>query len=148
MIMATAEQQPIEQLSVPAVRARIAGFVITIQAILFLVHWFIYQTWTAFRGETDQSGFASLRIILILLSVTFVTASLIAFRRTNVLVRVFYRIAAVWLGFVNFFFLAACFCWFVYLGAFVFGFHAERPVLAAMIFGSAALAGLYGIINA
>jgi len=42
-----------------------------------------------------------------LLSVSFLSASLLAFRFTNRAVRTLYRIAAVWLGIVSFLFFAA-----------------------------------------
>ena len=143
--MATTEHQPVRQLSVPSARVRIFAFVVTIQAILFLVHWFVYQTWTFFRPETDSPAF---RTIAIALSISFVAASLLAFRYWNVWVRSFYRIAAVWLGFLNFFFLAALVCWVVYLGARLLGLPLSRLNIAAEAFGLAVLAGIYGVLNA
>jgi len=139
------EQQPVRQLSAPSIRVRISAFVVTVQAILFLVHWFVYQTWVFFRPETDSPA---LRTITIVLSMSFIAASLLAFRYWNVWVRVFYRMAAVWLGFLNFLFLAALLSWVAYLGARLLGLHLSRPSIAAATFGLAVLAGIYGILNA
>jgi len=143
--MATMEHQPVRELSVPSARVRISSFVVTVQAILFLVHWFVYQTWIFFRPETDSPA---LRTIAIALSISFVAASLLAFRYWNVWVRVLYRMAAAWLGFLNFFFLAACVAWPAYLGARLFGLHVSRSNIAAATFGLAVLAGIYGILKA
>ncbi len=130
----------------PTIRGRIAGFVTAVQSILFLAHWFVYQTWTFFRVDSDPPSIT--QAVLALLSISFVAASLLAFRYSNFFVRVFYRIAAVWLGFFNFLFLAACACWMVYLGIRLSGFPVNRPLIADSLFGLAVLAGIYGIVNA
>jgi uncharacterized protein len=85
---------------------------------------------------------------LALLSVSFVVASLLAWRSSHVSVRVLYRISAVWLGFLSFCFLAACACWTVYAGARLVGLYPNRRVLVATFLGVALLASLYGVINA
>jgi predicted MPP superfamily phosphohydrolase len=131
-----------------SLRARIAVFVGIIQAILLLTHWFIYDTWVSFRAVPDAAGFTSLQMALAVLSVSFVAASLLAFRSFHPFVRIFYRIAAGWLGTVNFLFLAACACWVIYLVAPLLGLHVERSALAGLIFGLAVLASLYGVLNA
>lgn len=143
--MATSEQQTVKQMSVPSVRVRIAGFVTTIQVILLAVHWFVYQTWAFFQPETDSAG---LRVAVAILSVSFVGASLLAFRYWNLWVRAFYRIAAVWLGFLNFFFVAACASWVVYPATLLAGLRVGRGDIATATFGLAALAGIYGLVNA
>lgn len=130
----------------PNIRARIAGFVTTIQSILFFAHWFVYQTWAFFRVDSDPPGIT--QAILALLSVSFVAASLLAFRYFNPFVRLLYRIAATWLGFFNFFFGAACMSWMVYLGARLAGLPLNRPLVADSLFGLALLVGLYGVVNA
>lgn len=123
-------------------------FLVIIQSILFLAHWFIYETWTLFRAEPDPSGITPLQATLILLSLSFVASSLLAHRYTNSYVRLLYRIAATWLGFLNFFFLAACFCWLGYLGGRMLGMNLGRPVFATSTFGASALLGVYGMLNA
>ena len=122
-------------------------FLVTIQSILFLGHWFVYQTWTFFRAQPDPPGITPLQGVFIVLSLSFLTSSLLAFRYTNALVRLFYKIAATWLGFLNFFFLAACLCWLAYLGTRVFSVH-WPPQLATAAFAASALTGIYGLLNA
>ena len=128
-------------------RASIAGFVISFQSVLLLAHWFVYWTWTAFQ-TTDPVTATTLKATLAVLSSTFVTASLLAFRYYNAFVRVFYRIAATWLGFFNFFFLAAGLSWLVLIGVRLFGVQIGRLQIAGVLFTLAALAGLYGMVNA
>lgn len=129
-------------------RSRIAVFVVVIQSILLLAHWFLYETWTAFWGTPDPSGISPLQVALGLLSVSFVIASLLAWRSSHGLVRVFYTISAVWLGALSFLFLAACSCWALYAGARLLGLDPDRRTLAAVLLGLALLASLYGVVNA
>jgi predicted MPP superfamily phosphohydrolase len=127
---------------------RIVRFVATIQSILFLAHWFVYQTWAAFRTEHSSSGITKLQVMVFLLSVSFVAATLLAHRYSNSLVRLFYKMAATWLGIFNFLFVAACLCWLVYVSGRLFGLHLSRPLVVNVMFGLAILASIYGVINA
>ncbi len=129
-------------------KSRIAVFILVIQSILFLAHWFLYQTWTAFWMGADPSGISKLQVALALLSVSFVVASLLAWRSHHVVVRIFYTISAVWLGVLSFCLLAACSCWVLYAGARLVGLHPDRRVLVVVLFGLALLASLYGVVNA
>lgn len=126
-------------------RPQIPVFVAVIQLLLFLVHWFLYQTWVAFWGAPESSD---LPAALAFLSVSFVAASLLAWRSSHVLVRVFYTLSAVWLGIVSFCFLAACSGWVLYGVARFLGLPFEGRVLAAGLLGLALLASLYGMVNA
>ena len=75
-------------------RRGIATFILIVQSILFFAHAFVYETWTAFASPVDQPGVSPLAIVFALLSISFVAASLLAFRYYNILVRVFYTLAA------------------------------------------------------
>jgi predicted MPP superfamily phosphohydrolase len=130
------------------VRSRIAVFIIIIQSVLFLAHLAVYRTLLAFWGAPSSEFLSTLRVTFVLLSVSFVTASLIGFRYSNILVRVFYTLAAAWLGTLSFCFYAACSCWIVYTASNFAGVHLERRPLAAILFGLAVLASIYGIANA
>jgi uncharacterized protein len=129
-------------------RTRIAIFVVIVQSILLLAHWFIYETWVGFWPVLDPPGISGPQAAFAFLAISFVAASLLAHRYFNRLVRIFYRIAATWLGMVNFLFLAACFSWIIYLIARLTGLHLARPALAAAMFGLAIFFSLYSIINA
>src|SRR3954470_11039196 len=89
-------------------RKTISTFIAIVQCILFLGHYFLYQTWT-FRHVPDHPG--ALAAILGLLSISFVSASLLAFSYTSAPVRGLYKVSAVWMGFLSFLFLAALFSW-------------------------------------
>jgi uncharacterized protein len=145
MVMATVEQPPVAQAEAHRIRIRVSRFVVIVQAILLLVHWFVYETWVFLRPATDT---LALRIAVLLLSVSFVAASLLAYRYWNVWVRVFYRFAAVWLSFLNFLFLAACVSWPLYLATRAFALPITRGSIANDTFGLAAIATLCGLLNA
>ena len=129
-------------------RTRIAVFLVIIQSILFLTHWFIYATWAAFRAQPDPPGLTPLQIGVAVLSVSFLAASLLAYRLTNPLVRGFYRIAAIWLGALDFLFLATCLLWILYFGATIAHLQPDWPRWAAILFAAALIATLAGAINA
>ena len=128
-------------------RTRIAVFVTVIQTILLLAHGFVYET-CAFFGLTAWTGITPLRTALLIASLSFVPITFIAFRSSHPLVRLFYTLVAVWLGLLDFFFLASLSCWVAFLVSRASGWQIARPAIAAVMFGSAILVGVYGIINA
>lgn len=79
---------------------------------------------------------------------SFVVASLLAFRYTNVALRAFYRVAAVWLGVLSFLFIAAVFSWIIFGIARLAGLDLNFHRTVELLFGAAAVAGLYGVFNA
>jgi predicted MPP superfamily phosphohydrolase len=125
---------------------RFLVFIVIIQTILFLGHWFLYETLIAFFGLPTSPW--RLRLLLAVLSVSFVSASWLAFRHNNLAVRIFYKISVVWLGFASFFFFASWACWIAYIAARIVGFHPAQLAIGTIFFSAAVLAGFYGIINA
>jgi uncharacterized protein len=117
-----------------------------VQSFLFFGHWFVYATWTKFWGQPQPPVIAPL--LFGLLSVSFVGASLLAFRYKNAAVRIFYTTAVVWLGFASFFFFASWACWITYFGARIVGLHPSTRSIAGFLFGAGVLAGFYGMANA
>jgi predicted MPP superfamily phosphohydrolase len=127
---------------------RFVAFLAVFQTVLVLVHFFLYMTWTYFWQPAEASGIAALQIVFAILSVSFLAASLLAFRFNNGLLRAFYTVTAVWLGTVNYGFFAACGSWAIY-GAFrLGGLSPERRVFAIGFVGAALLMSAYGVINA
>jgi hypothetical protein len=124
------------------------GFITIVQAILFLTHFFLYATWTFSRADNAASSGPWLQMTLSFLSVSFLAASLLAFRYTNPAVRAFYRVAAVWLGFVSFLFFAACASWVVFGVARLAGMNLNFHWIVEALFGVAVLSGLFGLFNA
>lgn len=127
---------------------RRARFIVIVQSILIATHAFVYETWTAFSQAADPPGISRLAIVFACLSVSFVAASLIAFRYYHFVARLFYQLASAWLGILNYLFLAAIACWIVYAGARVARVSWDHREIAVLFFGLAVAAGIYGILNA
>jgi predicted MPP superfamily phosphohydrolase len=130
------------------VQRGLIGLIVVLQTVLFLSHFMVYETWTFSPAGSDIPGPLWIKLVLSLLSVSFVTASLLAFRYTNAAVRVFYRIAAVWLGFLTFLFFATVFSWISFGVARLAGLDVSFHRIVEWLFGAAVLAGLYGVFNA
>lgn len=125
--------------------------ILVIQVLLFLAHWFVYSTCIAFWPGITPATAANLRIAMLVLAFSFVVASLLSFRYSNSAVRVIYWAAAVWLGFLNFFFWGSVLIRLAWVALRIFQMAnsaAIRAPLAAAIYAIAALAGVYGLINA
>ena len=118
------------------------------QGFLLAGHWFIYHTWIVYWLPLEPESVLALRVIVFALAFSFITAALLGFHHANRPVTLLYRIAAVWLGFLNFFFWAACLCWLTSFTLALLGVSANRPLLAASFFGLAVAAALYGLVNA
>ncbi len=130
------------------VRRGLIGFIVVIQSVLFLTHLFLYETWTFSSATGTPHGRLWIAIVLGLLSVSFVAASLLAFRYTNSAVRAFYRAAAVWTGLVSFLFFAALSSWIILGIARIAGLGVDFHRIVEWLFGAAVVAGLYGVFNA
>jgi uncharacterized protein len=130
-------------------RARIALFIAVFQVLMFAGHLFLYETWRSLWGsEAGTASGAGLAWGLGILSVSFVAASLLAFRFHSRVVRWFYTMAAIWLGALNFFFFAAIASWLVYGLAWIIGWDVNGRVLVGTLFGGAAVVSAFGVINA
>ncbi|MGC2173122.1 MAG: metallophosphoesterase [Candidatus Sulfotelmatobacter sp.] len=125
-----------------------AGFIVIIQSVLFLTHFLLYETWTFSPTGNDVAGARWMGPVLGLLSISFVAASLLAFRYTNAAVRAFYRAAAVWVGLLTFLVFAAAFSWIVFGASRLAGLDVNFHRTVEWLFGIAVVAGLYGVFNA
>jgi predicted MPP superfamily phosphohydrolase len=130
------------------IRAGLVVFIAVFQAVLFLTHLFLYETWTFSPGQSDTAGPLWLKLIVGVFSVSFLVASLLAFRYTSAALRLFYRGAAVWLGLLTFLFVAAVSSWVVFGVTRAAGLHANFHLIVEVLFGAAAITGLYGVFNA
>jgi len=126
--------------------------IVVVQIILFLAHAFLYLTWTWFWPGLPSAAERGLGAGLLILSFSFFTAALLSFRHSHPLLRYFYGAAVIWLGFLNFLFLAAVLSWpiwgVLHLAGVRAPFGALRSWVGAGLAGLALLAGLYGIANA
>lgn len=127
---------------------RIIPFILIAQSVLFVAHFLLYETWTFSARSGHVAGGLWLRLGLGLLSLAFLPASILAFRYTSAPVRVFYRIAAVWMGLLSFLFIAAICSWIIYGVALFTGLPLHIHRLVELLFGVATLAGIYGVVNA
>jgi uncharacterized protein len=132
-------------------------FLTIFQIVLIAVHGFLFLTWVYFwapniEGQADAYGFRPLShwrllITLAILSVSFLATSIIGFNLTNGVLRLVYRITAVWLGFVNYAFFSSVLCWLVYLALRLGGARIERHYFALSFLGLAVAITAYGVIN-
>jgi uncharacterized protein len=127
---------------------RLIGFIAVIQAVLWLTHWLLYETWIFSVAGNDTSRAFWIKPILAILSVSFVVASLLAFRYTNGVVSAIYRVAAVWMGLFSFLLLAAASSWILFGIARLTGLDTNFHRTVELFFSIATLAGLYGLFNA
>jgi predicted MPP superfamily phosphohydrolase len=130
------------------VRRELIGFIAVVQSVLFLTHYFLYETWTFSPGGSETPGAFWIKLVLGFLSVSFIAASLLAFRYTNPALRAFYRAAAVWMGLVSFLFLAAVSSWIIFGVARLAGLNMSFHRTVEWLFGAATVAGFCGVFNA
>jgi predicted MPP superfamily phosphohydrolase len=130
------------------VKKPIVAFIAIVQSILLLAHFLLYETWSFSPAGNQTHGASWIKVVVGVLSVSFVAASLLAFRYTNAFVRAFYRISAIWTGLVSFLFFAAVSCWTIFGVARLAGLNVDFHRMVEVLFGAAAVAGCYGIFNA
>ncbi len=122
-----------------------------IQLLLLLAHWFLYFTWIAFWPGLSVGAQMLLLAVSLVLAFSFVPAVLLSHRFSNGVVTLFYIAASVWLGFLNYLFWAACLCWPAWLVLRLFrladGTNDPPHAIVAVLFGAAAAAAIFGLIN-
>jgi len=117
-------------------------------ALVFLMHYFLFQALVYFFGISGQIYLNILKIIFILLPLGFIFSSILIVRFSNIFVRLCYTIAASWFGIMLYFVLACLSAYFIlYLGK-VFSFNINQKTLIACLFLAAAAIIIHGIIAA
>src|ERR1700686_3227764 len=129
------------------VRRGLVGFIVVIQSVLFLTHFLLYETWTFAPAAGHARDSAWVGLTLAVLSVSFVAASLLAFRYTNAALRAFYKAAAVWVGLLTFLVVAAASSWIIYGVGEIAGLHVNFHRIVEVLFAVAVAAGLFGGFN-
>lgn len=129
-------------------RSRLFAFILLIQTILFLVHFFLYETWTFSPFGPNGSGGLAPKVAIGLLSVSFVMASLLAFRYTNAAVRALYRLAAIWMGLLSFLLVAAVASWVIFGLGWLLKLHLNFHRALEILSGIGLVLGTYGLFNA
>ena len=128
-------------------RKRFLIFVSVIQAVLFLTHYFLYQTWT-FHHSQSSAEKIWLPVIVGVLSISFVAASTLAFSYTSAPVRALYKASAIWMGLLSFLFLAAALSWIILAITFPIGLSLNFHAMVVRLFAAAMILGLFGVFNA
>src|ERR1700688_568288 len=125
----------------------ITRFIVVLQSVLLLAHFLLYKTWT-FSPAGDTRGALWIKLVLGFLSVSFIAPSLLALRYTNPALRVFYRVAAVWLGLLTYLFLAAVSSWIILGISRAVGLNLNFHRTVEGLFAAAVVAGFYAVFNA
>jgi uncharacterized protein len=119
--------------------------VTVVSAILFSVTWFVCATWDHFWGRPALMGW---QIVLFVLSAAFIVSLLAAMRFSSLLLRLTYRVSAVWMAVLNLCLFAALACWSAGALSKVFGWNLDRRILGVVFYGLAILVSGYGLLNA
>lgn len=126
--------------------------IVFLQSFLLVIHWFLYWTWVSFCGAPAGMAGVALAAVLLALASSFVVGALLSFFFAGWLVTAIYRIAAVWLGFLNYLFFGACLSWLVWgvlkasgQSAHWFG---DRPMIAWVCLALAIATAIFGMVNA
>ena len=127
-------------------RSRLAVFITIVQSIIFAGHLFVYVTWAVFWGGAASGTGA--KIALGVLSISFVSASLLGWYFHNPLVRLYYLAAAFWLGLSSYLLWAAVLCWIAWGFSLIARLGWAPAHIADVLFSVAVLTSLYGVINA
>lgn len=109
------------------------------QLILFLMHAVIYKTLVASFGWQ----WTWLTWLFIILSLTFVSSSALAFRFANRFVKWYYRISAYWFGLMVFLCVAAFGSYFIELVLYGADYYISPAVIGGVCLGSALIIHLY-----
>ena len=115
------------------------------QIIVFLGHLLLYKTLVRFLG---LPGTAALKTVLAVLSVSFISASVLTFKKSGALVHVFYTLSACWLGVFHFLFWSCILCWSAWWAHKAAGVRFDSVPWAATLLILGLVTGIYGIVNA
>src|SRR5258708_4328109 len=131
-----------------ATHAGIAAVATVFQGVILAAHWFVYETWSLFWGPMSAAAQRGLAVSLAILGFSFLGVMLLAFRANNIFIRIAYRVAAVWLGALNFLVLASVAAWLAYGFVLTTSLQFPSRSIAVATFGAAALVSAWGLANA
>jgi predicted MPP superfamily phosphohydrolase len=125
---------------------RFAVFLSVFQSVLFLAHFFLFETMVFAWGTAADKRV--LAVALAILSISFLGTSLLAFRHYNAALAAVYKVSAVWLGTFSYLFMATCLWWMIYGALSIAKIDFSPRVLAEVLFGLALATSGYGLVNA
>ena len=129
-------------------RKSLIGFIAIVQSVILFIHFLLYETWAYSAAGKGAPETAWIKVVLAVLSVSFVAASVLAYRYTNAVLRAFYRVAAVWLGMLTFLVFAMVSAWMFSERQGWPGWLSNFHRMVEWLFAAAMVAGLCGVINA
>jgi len=124
---------------------RLLPFLMVVATILFSGTWLVGATWEYFWGRPTPTAW---RIVPFVLSAAFILSMLAGMRFSGFVLRLTYRVSAVWMALLNFCLFAAIACFIVSAASNVFGLGLDRQVIGVAFYGLAVLACGYGLLNA
>ncbi|HEV7928316.1 MAG TPA: metallophosphoesterase [Verrucomicrobiae bacterium] len=126
-------------------RRRLLPFLVVVSTILFSGTWLVCATWEHFGGRPIPTVW---RIVPYVLSAAFILSMLAGMRFSGLLLKLTYRVSAVWMALLNFCLFAALACFIVSAASNVFGLGLDRKLIGTTCYGLAILATCYGLVNA
>ena len=118
-----------------------------ISFILALLHFAVYEMIVSIF-VLSSAGHLVIAIILIILGLSFILASILTFNYNNLLVRIYYTLSAVWLGFVVYLFLASCVYALFLETAQIFNINISTESFGILCLIFVIIIGTYGLIHA
>jgi predicted MPP superfamily phosphohydrolase len=131
-----------------SLRRRLTAFVVVVQSILWIVHAIVGVAAASFLDIHTPPQVLTLSGILGGLSLTFVPASMLAFRSRSAGAKAFYRVAVVWLGFLNYLFFGALLAWVLDGMNRVIGSPIDRIWIGGVVGALSLLTALAAFLNA
>jgi predicted MPP superfamily phosphohydrolase len=123
----------------------IAVFGSIVSAILLAANALVCATWSYFFG---LPGWITWEALPGALAIVFIPATILRFRSVHPALKMVYALSASWLGALNLAFFAAVACWIVEGIASLSGWPVPRFLIAAVLFSTALVATVYGLVNA
>jgi predicted MPP superfamily phosphohydrolase len=125
-------------------------FIAIAEIVMFIGHYIVYKAVELGFNIHGKHLVWTLRYLLSLLSLSFISVSIYTRYANNVLSRFFYRLAATWMGFFVYFFPAAIIVLLIYSYSIILsaGIFFSLTLYAAVLFAVACILGIYGLINA
>ena len=121
------------------------SFLMVVSTIFLSGTWFACATWDHFWEASVRSGWQAVPFVL---TAAFIGSLMAGMRHASLLLRLAYRISAVWLGLLNFCLFAAAACWIAIAASKVFGWGLDRRVIGTVFYGLAVLVSGGGFVNA
>ena len=126
-------------------------FLAIVLAIMVLIHLFFYYSWMSFFNIQSSGTKKIIAGFLSLFSVSMVLASILIHLFPNIVTRIYYVFASIWLGLIPFLMAASIFIWLLRGVLIVFSYPEPRNItlfLTIGLYAAAHLLVIFSLINA